>query len=155
MHFTPGVDHGSVEPDSAETDAAGEVATAWTLGPKLGPQILTASVGDGPRVRVTANGTFGSAIELVSGNRQRALPGAALRDPIVVRVLDKQGGPFSGTTVVFATSAGHGSVTADTVTTDDAGEVAVVWTLGDTVGSQRLNAEVPSGPSIQVTADRA
>ena len=152
VHFTPGDDHGSVEPDSAETDAAGEVATAWTLGPKLGPQILTASVGDGPRVRVTANGTFGSAIDLVSGSRQRALPGVALRDPIVVRVLDKQGGPFSGTTVLFATSAGHGSVTADTVTTDDAGEAAVVWTLGDSVGTQRLNAKVPSGPSIQVTA---
>ncbi len=152
VRFAPNDDHGSADPDSANTDVNGEAATLWTLGSKVGPQILTASVPGGPRVRVTATGSFGSAIEPVAGERQRALPGIALRDPIVVRVLDKHGNAMAGTTVLFAPEPGEGAVTADSVIADGAGEAAVVWTLGDSVGTQRLNASVPFGPGIQITA---
>lgn len=152
VRFTPNDNHGSVDPDSTDTDSSGQASTLWTLGSKVGPQILTASVPDGPRLRVTATGSYGSAIEIVAGRRQRALPGAVLREPIVVRVLNKRQRPVAGTTVLFTPEPSHGSVNSDTVTTDEAGEAAVVWTLGDSVGTQSLNASVPFGPSIPITA---
>lgn len=152
VRFMPAEGHGSAYPDSADTDSAGEVATLWTLGSILGPQILTASLAGVVRVRVTATSTLGSAINLLSGGRQRALPGVALQDPIVVRVLDTKGRPLPGARVLFVPNSGHGSVTADSVITDDAGEAAVIWTLGDTVGTQRLDVGISSGLGIQVTA---
>ena len=109
--FVPSADHGSVDPDSVTTDPNGNAATVWTLGQKVGPQLLTASVSDGVKVRVTANATTGHAIEIASGDRQRALPGEQLPEPVVIRVLNGKGEPFEGTTVVFRPREGHGSVT--------------------------------------------
>ena len=57
--FAPAAGHGSADPDSTDTDYDGEAATTWTLGDKIGPQLLTASVADGPKARVVAMGAFG------------------------------------------------------------------------------------------------
>ena len=51
--------HGFADPDSVHTDGRGEAATTWTLGNKVGLQLLTASVPGGPSARVTATGTEG------------------------------------------------------------------------------------------------
>ncbi len=152
IHFEPSEGHGSATPDSDTTDAAGEASTIWTLGTSIGPKLLTARVPDGPRVRITATATVGSAVEVVAGDQQSALVGTPLRDPIVVRVLDRHGEPFPGTAVRFRLPGGNGSVTPDSVVTDDAGEAATLWTLGDSAGPQFLTATVPSGPSTRVEA---
>lgn len=152
IHFEPSEGHGSVDPDSDTTNAAGEASTLWTVGTSIGPKLLTARVPDGPTVRITATATVGSAIEVLAGDQQSALVGTPLRDPIVVRVLDRRGEPFPGTAVRFRLPGGNGSVTPDSVDTDDAGEAATLWTLGDTAGPQFLTATVPSGPSTRVEA---
>lgn len=152
IHFEPSEGHGSATPDSDTTDAAGEASTLWTLGTSIGPKLLTARVPDGPRVQITATATVGSAVEVVAGDHQSALVGTPLRDPIVVRVLDRHGKPFPGTAVRFRLPGGSGSVTPDSVVTDDAGEAAALWTLGDSAGPQFLTATVPSGPSTRVEA---
>ena len=51
--------HGFADPDSVGTDREGEVATTWTLGDKVGLQLLTASVPEGPSTRVVATGSEG------------------------------------------------------------------------------------------------
>ena len=51
--------HGFADPDSVRSDRDGEAATTWTLGEKLGLQLLTASVPGGPGTRVTATATEG------------------------------------------------------------------------------------------------
>ena len=152
IHFEPSEGHGSATPDSDTTDAAGEASTLWTLGTSIGPKLLTARVPDGPSVRITATATVGSAVEIVAGDQQSALVGTPLRDPIVVRVLDRHGEPFPGTAVRFRLLGGNGSVTPDSVVTDGAGEAAALWTLGDSAGPQFLNAAVPSGPATRVEA---
>ena len=152
IHFEPSEGHGSATPDSDTTDAAGEASTIWTLGTSIGPKLLTARVPDGPRVRIIATATVGSAVEVVAGDQQSALVGTPLRDPIVVRVLDRHGEPFPGTAVRFRLLGGNGSVTPDSVVTDGAGEAAALWTLGDSAGPQFLNAAVPSGPATRVEA---
>ena len=152
VFFSPADGHGSTDPSSIETDETGEAATKWTLGSKVGPQLMTVSVPDGPRVRATASGTMGSAIEIVSGDRQRALPGNALPEPVVVRVLDRDGDPFPGTTVLFTPETTAGTAAPDSVVTDGAGEAPTIWTLGDSVGPQVVTASVPSGPTMQIMA---
>ena len=152
IHFEPSMGHGSVNPSSDTTNAAGEASTLWTLGNSIGPKLLTARVPDGPRVRITATATIGSAVEVVAGDQQSALVGTPLRDPIVVRVLDRHGEPFPGTAVRFRLPGSNGSVTPDSVVTDAAGEAAALWTLGDSAGPQFLTATVPSGPSTRVEA---
>ena len=152
VRFAVADDHGSVEPDSTTTHMLGDAATIWTLGEKTGPQLLTVSAGPELRVRVTATGTTGHAMEVVSGGRQRALPGEALRDPVVVRVLDSHGEGFPGTIVRFAAQDGHGAASPDSVRTDANGEAAAIWTLGDTVGAQWLEIDVGHGPSTRIAA---
>ena len=152
IRFEPSEGHGSADPESDTTNVAGEASTLWTLGTSIGPKLLTARVPDGPRVRITATATVGSAVEVVAGNQQSALMGTTLRDPIVVRVLDGHGNPFPGTSVRFSLEHGNGTVTPDSVVTDDAGEAATLWTLGDSAGSQFLTATVPSGPSTLLEA---
>lgn len=152
IDFVPSEGHGSVDPESDTSNAAGEASTLWTLGTNIGPKLLTARVPDGPTVRITATATVGSAIEVVAGHQQSGLVGTPLRDPIVVRVLDRHGEPFPGTAVRFRLPGGNGSVTPDSVVTDDAGEAATLWTLGDSAGPQFLTATVPSGPSTRVEA---
>ena len=51
--------HGTADPDSVHTMGRGEAATTWTLGNKIGLQLLTASVPGGPSARVVATGTEG------------------------------------------------------------------------------------------------
>lgn len=51
--------HGFADPASVGTDRDGEAATTWTLGDKLGLQLLTASVPGGPSARIEATGSEG------------------------------------------------------------------------------------------------
>ena len=152
IRFETSEGHGSADPETDTTNAAGEASTLWTLGTSIGPKLLTAWAPDGPRVWITATATVGSAVEVVAGNQQSALVGTTLRDPVVVRMLDGHGNPFPGTSVRFSLDHGNGAVTPDSVVTDDAGEAATLWTLGDSAGSQFLTATVPSGPSILLEA---
>ena len=152
VSFTPSTDHGSVAPDSASTDDSGNASTIWTLGAEIGPQLLTATESGGHKVEIKALGTTGSSMEVVSGARQRALPGQSLQEPIVVRVLDSRGEPFAGTTVVFMPEQSHGNVSPDSARTDANGEAAANWTLGDNTGAQTLAAYVRDGPSIELKA---
>ena len=57
--FAAPAGHGSADPDSVRSDSRGEAATTWTLGDKIGLQLLTASVPMGASVRVLATGTEG------------------------------------------------------------------------------------------------
>ena len=51
--------HGLADPDSTGSDGTGEAATTWTLGDKVGVQLLTASVPGGPSTRIVATGSVG------------------------------------------------------------------------------------------------
>ena len=59
VRFETPLGHGLADPDSVRSDHQGEAATTWTLGEKVGLQLLTASVPDGPGVRFTATASVG------------------------------------------------------------------------------------------------
>ena len=143
--FTPGEGHGTADPAEAVTDTAGLARTVWTLG-EADEQTLEAAVADGPSVQVTAAllkpDDFVRALDVVSGDGQRADAGAALPGPVVVRAVDEAGAPVAGATVAFKPGEGHGTVDPAETLTDTAGLARTVWTLGPAVGAQTLAAAV-------------
>ena len=59
VRFETPLGHGLADPDSVRSDHQGEAATTWTLGEKVGLQLLTASVPGGPGVRLKATASLG------------------------------------------------------------------------------------------------
>ena len=145
---------GTVEPLAPRTDSAGIARARWTLGPAAGMQRLRAQVGTAlgaatiAPVTITATARAGapSRVIVLSGDRQRGTAGAALRRPIVVRVLDAAGNGVADAALVA--SAGSGTLPDTLVRTDSSGSAELHWTLGREAASQslrvRLDARVMS-----------
>jgi hypothetical protein len=125
---------GAVQYPIATTDANG-IASAglWQIGPKVGSNIVTATVEGLAPVTFTVASQAGpaAAIGTFSGNAQSGAPGSALANPLVVRITDAGGNPKSGATVTFTVTSGGGSLSTTTATTNAAGlATSGTWTLG-------------------------
>ncbi len=83
-----------------------------------------------------------AGLGMTSGDGQSGLTGAALEQPLVVRVTGLGDVPVSGALVSFAATVGGGSVTPASATTDARGEARTVATLGPAPGSNRFTASV-------------
>lgn len=86
-----------------------------------------------------------AAIRVVSGDNQEALRGTTLPEPVVVRLEDRGGHGVAGVEIGFAPGAESGSVTVESVTSDDSGQGTTEWTLGNKFGAQTLIISVPGG----------
>jgi adhesin/invasin len=145
--FSVTAGNGSVSNPGAITNANG-VATvgSWTLGPQVGPNRLSAvglfSGATGNPIIFSANGTAGAAASVVAvGSSSITGTVGALVTPIPsVRVLDAQGNPIAGASVVFTASTGS-NVVNGTKTTDANGIAAPDgWQLGTTAQNYTLTA---------------
>lgn len=87
-----------------------------------------------------------------SGDEQQGAAGTVLTQPFVVRVLDQHGDPLAGATVTFAVTAGGGTLSAATATTDAAGRAATTLTLGPRPGTNTVEATVDGLDSVTFTA---
>ncbi|WP_420632537.1 Ig-like domain-containing protein [Candidatus Palauibacter sp.] len=105
-------------------------------------------VSDAAAVRVEQGAT---ALQTF-GDGQRALAGRSLPASVGVQVQDVGARPVAGTVVRFAVTAGGGSVDRDSVRSDNSGVASAVWTVGSTLGEQRLVASVAGGPEAEFTA---
>lgn len=84
-------------------------------------------------------------IAIVSGTNQAGSVGTMLAEPLVVRVTDSRDRPVGNREVVFQVLVGEGgSVTPDTALTDSDGRASVRWILGESEGTQRVEAKVVS-----------
>ena len=113
---------------------------------------LAAPVACGDDDPVVPDPPRAASVEVVSGDGQAGFTGGALAEPVVVRVLGRDGNPFSGATVRFEPGDGHGSATPDSVVSAADGSASTSWTLGDAVGAQVLGATVPGGPRATLSA---
>jgi len=78
-----------------------------------------------------------------SGGGQRGQAGAGLPVGLTVRVVDGTGAGVAGVDVAFRPSPGSGRVEADRATTASGGLASAgIWTLGEAVGPQRVEAVV-------------
>ena len=71
----------------------------------------------------------------------------------IVLVTDASNRPVPGAAVTFAVTAGGGTVNAGSQTTGTTGNATVVWTMGNTFGSNLLTASVAGLPSVVFTAN--
>ena len=78
----------------------------------------------------------------LSGDRQHGLPGSQLTQPFAVSVLDQNGDPLAGATVAFTVTAGGGTLSAATATTDENGRAATTLTLGSEPVGNTVTARV-------------
>jgi hypothetical protein len=103
-----------------------------------------------------------SSLQVVSGAGQSGVPGYLLANPISVRLVDEQGNPVAGDTVVFTVADTTGIVgswaanisgpfSVDRVATDARGFAQTTWRLGESLGAQVLNARVLRLPNLPAT----
>lgn len=149
------LDSGSIVSRSARTDSLGESHASWALGPRAGVQHARVLIGGGrvvPPVTLTARALAGAPAFLMGGkgHGQRAAAGAALRQPIEVKVVDVSRNGIAGVRVTATVASG---TARDTVlVTDSTGTVHFNWTLGPRVGAQQVTFRSGSLPKITATA---
>ncbi len=89
-----------------------------------------------------------TSMQKVDGDGQTATVAAALGTSLVVQVNDQSGTAMSGVSVNFAVTAGGGTVSSASATTDASGRASTDWTLGNTSGTQTVRASVTSNAAI-------
>jgi Bacterial Ig-like domain (group 1) len=147
------LDGGQVEARAGRTDSLGESRIEWRLGPRSGPQRVRAVVGTGrgvpPRI-LTAVALPGSPAHVgLAGTVPKAAAAGALLPGFQVRVTDAAGNSVPGVPITVVSSSG--AVSESGTVTDGAGRATVRWTLGRSVGDQRLTISTPKLPPLVVT----
>jgi hypothetical protein len=109
---------------------------------RLWPLALSVSVGCG-LLGACGGGAAGSGLTFlataktigyVSGNAQIGAPSKTLAQPLVVYVASASNAAVAGVPVTWTVTAGGGSVSAATTSTDAQGNASVTWTLGALAG---------------------
>ena len=133
---------GRVSPFSARTDRDGLADVTFTPRSQ-GTIEVEAYLGDLSPVTFTiTTGEPPDAIVLFSGNNQSGRPGAALANPFIVEVIDANDDAVSGVTVTFAVTAGGGTLSTTSTTTNASGRAQTTLTLGDAPGDNTVAARV-------------
>ncbi|MGH6693511.1 MAG: Ig-like domain-containing protein, partial [Gammaproteobacteria bacterium] len=149
---------GSVSSASVLTGADGTAQTVWTLGRSVAEQQrVQARIGTGAtslNVNFTATPTAGdpASATVAGGNSQTRQPGAALADSLAASVSDAHGNAVTGVTVTWSVTAGGGSVSPTTSTTNASGIARALLTLGPNPGQNTVQAAVAGTQGVSFTA---
>ena len=140
--FTVLTGGGRLSAGTTTTDANGWAASTLRLGTDAVTNTVEVSVeGLSETVTFTAE-AISPTLTSVSGNNQSGATGTALANPFVVEVHDGNDGPLVGETVTFAVTAGGGSLSAATATTDPDGQAKTTLTLGTESGTNTVEVSV-------------
>lgn len=91
-----------------------------------------------------------------SATSQSALTSSAVADPPSVEVTDADGNPINGQDVTFAITAGGGSLTGGTTTTNASGIATVTsWTTGAAQATNTMTATVGALPAVTFNVSAA
>ena len=125
-----------------QSNAVG-LATAYFKALSPGTIWVDATAGTLPPVRFMLTAALPPVrLVKISGDNQAEDPGAPLKGAFVVEVLDKNGDPVSGATVTFSVTAGGGTLSATSATTDSKGRAETLLTLGWERGINSVQASV-------------
>ncbi len=106
-----------------------------------------AACGDDPASPPTPQSIAASA-----GGGQTATVGELLGTALAVLVTGSDGAPLSGQSVTWQVTAGGGSVTPSSSSTDASGTATAQWTLGGAAGAQTVTATVQGLAPVTFTA---
>lgn len=156
LKFTVAVSQGDGRLASvpARTSAGPTRIGIWTLGPHVGANVLTITVGDLPPLVVNATAHAGAAKRIVPSGATTF--DARVGEPapnISARVLDAFDNPVAGASVNLALAGG--GTASPTVTSDRDGNVAVTdWILSQTAGRNVLTLTI-GGATLTVVGNLA
>ncbi|MCU0635846.1 MAG: PQQ-dependent sugar dehydrogenase [Gemmatimonadaceae bacterium] len=144
---------GALSDSVVRTDGSGRAAVQWTLGERAGEQHVTARVGDLPTVTfaVSAFASRSTRLVITRGDAQTGVAGASLAIDPQVRVIDRFGNGIARISLVVTPDAGSGTATPVAVVSDALGFASTAWTLGTTLGAQRLTVSSPTNERLRVT----
>ena len=155
--FSVTAGEGILSSTTATADANGQATTTLTL--TLGSDAETTTVAatveglESVTFTVTAVGqAIPDTLTRVSGDGQEGTVGEALAEPFVVSVLDEDGATIAGAVVTFSVTAGGGTLSAATATTDANGQAVTRLTLGSDAGTNTVSATVEGLESVTFTA---
>ena len=126
---------GAVVTITPQSEGSATVTVTASDGTSTATQDIVVEVEAAPRVAQT--------LEKISGDNQQGSPGEALLSPFIVEVRDTENRGLEGIDVTFAVTAGGGSLSETTVTTDADGQASSILTLGNNEGTNtvRVTAE--------------
>ena len=140
---------------TATTDTNGQAATRLTLGSESGTNTVSATVEGLEPVTFTAIAAEQAVphrLTKVCGDSQEGTAGVQLAESFVVSVSDEDGAAMAGVIVSFAVTAGGGTLSAATATTDANGRAATRLTLGSDPGTNTVSATVEGLEPVTFTA---
>ena len=144
---------GTLSATTDTTDENGLAAATLTLGGGPGGNTVDVTVAGLNRTTFTALGiAIPRTLSRVSGDQQQGAPGTTLPGPFVVSVLDQNGTPLAGAAVTFAVTAGDGTLSATTATTDANGRASSILTLGNLPGASTVTVSVAGLEPVTFTA---
>ena len=140
---------------TAITDANGQAATRLTLGSEAGTNTVDIAVAGLEPEPFTATATeqaMPNALATVCGEDQEGTAGERLAKPFIVFVSDEDGAAMAGVAVAFAVTAGGGTMSATTETTNADGYARTWLTLGSELGTNTVMATVAGLESVTFTS---
>lgn len=141
--FTVTQGGGALTQATITSGADGIAAATWTMGKNSAlTQQVVATLGTLSSVSfvATANAGAPATLNILAGNNQTVGVSAAVSIKPSVRVFDAFSNPVAGVVVTFAVTAGGGTVTGGTQTTDVNGIATVgSWTMGSVSGTNTLS----------------
>ena len=155
--FSVTAGEGILSVTTTTTDANGQATTALTLtlGSDTETNTVSATVAGLESVTFTAT-AVGQAIPdslaKVSGDGQEGTVDELLAEPFVVSVLAEDGTAIAGAVVTFSVTAGGGTLSDTTATTDADGQATTTLTLGSELGTNMVEATVEGLESVTFTA---
>jgi hypothetical protein len=152
---------GRLEPDTAVSGPDGRAIAHWVLGPKAGSheveaRLVVSAPTPPPSALFVASAVAAApdTMRAVSPLSQPGRIGRPVAEDPTVLVLDQFGNSVGGATVEWEVTAGGGAVSSPTTATGADGKASVTWTLGLSIGVQKLAVRVDSthGSPITFTA---
>ncbi len=145
--FTVTAGGGTLSTTTPTTDANGQAQTTLTLGSTPGTNSVQASVSaegieSTQLFSAEVPPPVATTLSKISGDNQQGAPGEELANPFVVAVQDQNGNLMAGVTVTFAVTAGGGTLSTTTPTTDANGQAQTTLTLGPMLGTNSVQASV-------------
>ncbi len=144
---------GTLSATADTTDENGLAAATLTLGSGPGGNTVDVTVAGLNRTTFTALGiAIPRTLSRISGDQQQGAPGTTLPGPFVVSVLDQNGTALAGVAVTFAVTAGDGTLSTTTATTDANGSASSILTLGNLPGASTVTVSVAGLEPVTFTA---
>ena len=137
--------------DRAFHTLSGQAAT-WRFADRFVDFRLVGPVGGTGGTAVEGEQAITQTLTKVSGDGQGGIVGEQLATPFVVSVLDQNGSAIAEAVVTFAVTAGGGTLSATSATTNANGRARSTLTLGSEPGLNTVSATVAGLEPVTFTA---